>query len=106
MSEYPEKQIPEREFFFKVLWTLYPIEVGILIEATYKARNQRYQEDNNDMIEMIGVAKKVIDYILTYKSKQRFSYRLLQIKEEVSHFSKSRHWRKDIWRKDLFFQLI
>ena len=74
MPEYPEKQIPEREFFFGVLCTLYPKVVGRIVEAAYKARNQKHEESKDDMIEMTKLAKEAIDSVLTYKSKTYFSY--------------------------------
>ena len=44
MPEYLREQIPEKDFFYNVLSTIYSKEVGMLIDAAYKARQSHYRK--------------------------------------------------------------
>ena len=68
MPDYPDKQLPERDFFFGVLSTLYPKETEYLIKAAYKARKIHYKKNEDKMIEVTPDVKAAIDSIFSYKS--------------------------------------
>ena len=68
-----KKQLPERDFFFGVLCTLYPKEMNNLIKAAYLKRNTHYKAEHEEMIELTTEAKQIIDDVLAYKSKLSLS---------------------------------
>ena len=68
MPDYPDKQLPEWDFFFGVLSTLYPKETEALVKAAYKEWKIHYKKNEDNMIEVIPDVKAAIDSILNYKS--------------------------------------
>ena len=77
MPDYVPGELPERDFFFNVLSTLYPKEVQLLVEASYKARQLHFKKMEDEMIELTPEIKKLIESTVTYKSKYFHSHRLL-----------------------------
>ena len=77
MPDYAPEELPERDFFFNVLSTLYPKEVQLLVEASYKARQLHFKKMKDEMIELTPEIKKLIESTVTYKSKYFHSHRLL-----------------------------
>ena len=69
MPDYGEDQLPEKEFFYCICTTLYPVEFSELIQVSYKARQQNNKTDESNMIELTKEMKEEIDKILCYKSK-------------------------------------
>ena len=43
IPDYPEKYLPERDFFFGVVGTLYPDEMGNLVKKAFKNRKLCYK---------------------------------------------------------------
>ena len=70
IPEYSREQIPEKDFFYNVLSTIYPKEVGMLIDAVYKARQPHYRMQEDEMIKMTPDIKDAIKSALVYKSKE------------------------------------
>lgn len=64
MPDYSEKELPEKEFFFGVLATLYPVESRKIIDAAYKARNTHYQKNQADLIELTKEAKDELESVV------------------------------------------
>ena len=67
MPDYPDKQLPERDFFFGVLSTLYPKETEDFVKAAYKARKIYYKKNEDNMIGVIPDVKAAIYSIIRYK---------------------------------------
>ena len=68
MPDYPDKQLPPRDFFFVFLSTLYSKETEDLVKAAYKTRKIHYKKNEDNMIEATPDVKAAIDSILSYKS--------------------------------------
>ena len=68
MPDYPDKQLPPRDFFFVFLSTLYSKKTEDLVKAAYKARKIHYKKNEDNMIEVTPDVKAAIDSILIYKS--------------------------------------
>ena len=67
MPDYAPGELQERDFFFNVLSTLYPKEVQLLVEASYKARQLYFKKMEDEMIELTPEIKKLIESTVTYK---------------------------------------
>ena len=74
MPEYASKQLPEKEFFFNVLNTLYPVEVEKMVDAAYKARKTHYKRNEDELIELSSEMKQAIQSAIVYKSKMIFYF--------------------------------
>ena len=77
--EYGANEYPERDFFFNVLWTLYPNEVEMMIQAAYKASNLHYKKKNEELVELTNEIKEAIKSTITYKSKHFMLVKLIAI---------------------------
>ena len=72
MPENASKQLPEKEFFFNVLNTLYPVDVEKMVDAAYKAKKTHYKRNEDELIELSSEMKQAIQSVIVYKSKMIF----------------------------------
>ena len=52
ISEYNEKELPERHFLFVIVVTLYLLEFGKFIEKAYVHRSTYHKHKRDELIEL------------------------------------------------------
>ena len=80
LPEYAYKQLPEKEFFFNVLNTLYPVKAEKMVGAAYKTRRIHYKRNEDELIELSSEMKQAIQSTIVYKSKMVFYFIILNNK--------------------------
>ena len=61
-------RVPERDFFFEILNTLYPQGVDHLVDADYKSRKVHFKRQEDDLIQLTDEMKEEIKNVVVYKS--------------------------------------
>ena len=67
--DYPEIQLPERDYMFAVVSTVFPKALRKLIEETRMNRTSKNKEMDNDLIEINKEIKEEIMKIISIKRK-------------------------------------
>ena len=52
MPDYTDKELPEREFLFGILGTLYNKELSDVVSNAYQHRTMHYKKGENETIEV------------------------------------------------------
>ena len=68
MPDYPDGQLPDKEFFHKLIWSLYPHEMYSLIEKSQKLRATDNQEFGDNLIEVDPEIAKEIEQLIQLPS--------------------------------------
>ena len=69
MPDYPKDQLPEREYFYRVVWSIYPYEIYNMINAAQKKRAVTVEDNRCNKIELTPEIAKKIDEIVLLPSK-------------------------------------
>ena len=69
MPDYLDDDLPEREYFFWILSTLYPDEVAKMVKTAYKIRNKEHEKPEDELIEITGEFLERLKDVVAYKSK-------------------------------------
>ena len=72
--DYPDAQLPERDYMFAVISTVYPKASRKLIEQTRINRASECKEMDDDLIEINRELKDEIMRIISQKRKQNLLY--------------------------------
>jgi hypothetical protein len=76
MLDYSGKELPDRDFLYGILATIYPDETKNLIEGCRKNRAIISKEDKGDLIEMTEEIEEEIMSLLAHPSKYSLKFRL------------------------------
>ena len=68
MPDLKENELPERQFFYGVLSTLYPDEMKSIIKAARKHRSISQSQNNDEKVELTDEIKNEIDEIFNQPS--------------------------------------
>lgn len=69
MPDLEENELPEKEFFFGILTTLYEDEVQKLIENARNHRATKEEDKENNLVEIKSSILQEIDALMDFKSK-------------------------------------
>jgi mevalonate kinase len=66
--DFTDKQLPEREYFFNVIATLFPGETKELISEARNRRSSQSEENKEELVEIDPELKKHVLSLLTHPS--------------------------------------
>ena len=69
MPDYTDKELPERDFLFGIVGTLYNKELSDVVSKTYQHRKLHYKADEAELIEVTNEMMELINSVSSYKSK-------------------------------------
>ena len=69
MPDYLDNDLPEHEFFFGVLSTLYTDQVVDMVKTAYWIRNKEHEKPEDELIEITGEFFEKFKNVNAYKSK-------------------------------------
>ena len=63
IPDYPDSELPEREFLFAIVGMLYNAELTEVVTKAHMHRKQKYINDNDDTIEVTNEMLELIKSI-------------------------------------------
>ena len=65
IPDYGDKLLPDKEFFHKLIWTLYPAEMYDIISQAHKNRGVEQADNDGELVEICeAIAKEIEDVVL------------------------------------------
>ena len=92
MPDLDEKELPEKEFFFGLLTTLYYQETQKLIESARGKRAITKKEDKEELIEIEPSILKEIKSLMDFKSKLLYEVILILLQHPEEELTS--YWRR------------
>ena len=75
--DYKDSELPERNYLFGVVGTLYNKELTIFVKKAYEHRAAHYKGKDSDLIEITPEMKEYLEKVIAYKSNIWLSNHLL-----------------------------
>ena len=69
MPDYNETELPERDFFYSILSTLYEAETKEIIKKAREARSLKQTDDVGELVEIDSAIMKEIEGVFNMKRK-------------------------------------
>ena len=69
LPDYRNIMLPDKEFFHKLIWTLYPAEMYEIIVKAHKNRRIDNPEKDDELIEISAEIAKEIEEVILLPSK-------------------------------------
>ena len=69
MPDYTDKELPESDFLFGIVGTLYNKELRDVVSKAYQHRTLHYKADEAELIEVTNEMMELINSVSSYESK-------------------------------------
>ena len=69
LPDYSKNSLPDKQFFYPVISTLFPKEVGDLVKEARKKRSIMQPSNNDELVAVSSEIKKEIESLLLHPSK-------------------------------------
>ena len=111
LPDYPKGQYKDQEFFHKLVWSLYPVQIFNIISNAMKSRSVNAKQKDDYKIEMTNeMEKEIIEYVTLPSKHPVFLSISIGKPEKTIHLLKKKARNAKEWKAlkkyEINYQLI